>query len=295
VPKGNSEIAAAIGPDGRVFAAINWQKVVHVYDTRPSFGVFVRTAASDREPGKTSTKYFADRPAAEKEARKQIAAVAAKGYTLAAVTPPLPDDERELRLKLLGLGVRVGAVIREAYVPGPSATAFRGPEGPVCPSCGKPMPLLAEAGGVQVYYCRSTHPHCEVATEAWAPGGTRSKLVRRVDTAVPSGWERVLDAPALLDLEFVTGMKQEKALRAARVDEDDWPGARGGDKVGGYPAWVQDAEYPPCPDCGEPMRDLLLQLASDGLCGWQFGDMGTAYVLACATHTARVELIWQAG
>jgi hypothetical protein len=39
----------------------------------------------------------------------------------------------------------------------------------------------------------------------------------------------------------------------------------------------------------------LLQLASNGASGWQWGDLGTAYVLSCKKHPSRAELIWQGG
>lgn len=55
-------------------------------------------------------------------------------------------------------------------------------------------------------------------------------------------------------------------------------------RLGGYPAWIQAAEYPECPDCGAPMP-FVLQLDSylsteDGG-EWLWGNGGIAYVFWC--------------
>lgn len=55
-------------------------------------------------------------------------------------------------------------------------------------------------------------------------------------------------------------------------------------RVGGEPCWVQDAEYPGCPACGEPMGHLM-QLDSDlpTAAGdeWLWGSGGIGYVSWC--------------
>jgi hypothetical protein len=43
------------------------------------------------------------------------------------------------------------------------------------------------------------------------------------------------------------------------------------------------------------MTTLVFQFASNGAAGWQFGDLGTAYVLQCPKHASELELVWQSG
>lgn len=64
-----------------------------------------------------------------------------------------------------------------------------------------------------------------------------------------------------------------------------------GDKLGGYPRWVQDMEYPGCPICHAPMR-LVFQLASCENLPYMFGDMGIAHILQCKTHKDEFAFVW---
>ena len=333
-PKGDSETCFTFAPDGRIAGAVNWQKVIHVYGTESKFGVSIATAPSEADKRKVSQKFFDTADLARKEGEKQILALTGKGFALDSIDPPQGDEDLE-RLELLRRihAGPVAATARTALIPilGPRgkaarATRFRsspilapGESVPACPSCKKPMTCLAEIdlaalpatagltgeGVVQVFYCTNTDSNCEVETEAWMPGKGRSKLVRLVSgqgsaKAAPEGLEVVgfrnaLDAPSKDDLESASGMKAAKALKAAKIDEDEWPGAVPGDKIGGYPAWVQDTEFPRCPACDGAMTELVLQMVSDGAAKVQFGDMGTAYVLRCPSHPSELDLIWQAG
>src|SRR4051794_20707365 len=94
-----------------------------------------------------------------------------------------------------------------------------------------------------------------------------------------------------------------------------WLSTADGTKVGGYPDWVQDPAYPPCP-CGATMELLVMfsswefdgatwgrwlpiqerdVLAADhdvrkevqSAVGVSFGDAGNMYVFACRTCKAR--------
>ena len=72
------------------------------------------------------------------------------------------------------------------------------------------------------------------------------------------------------------------------------PAPRGGDKLGGWPAWVQGIEYPDCPECGEPMA-AILQIDSEDHVAYMFGDYGTAHVFRCRTHPDVVTMSWACG
>lgn len=63
----------------------------------------------------------------------------------------------------------------------------------------------------------------------------------------------------------------------------DWALSNGREnlhRIGGHPTWVQDAEYPACPQCGQTTR-FLLQLDSDLDGGWLWGSGGVLYVFWC--------------
>lgn len=199
---------------------------------------------------------------------------------------------------------------------------------PVCPGCAKPMRMFVQLdlselpadlpyphreGMVQLFYCTSADPLCEVDHEAWQPFG-KSSLARWLSpselaqarqatpadardptgepAAVLEGWE-----PAAPELP---GYEEDVPLPPESLDdlEDGSPAAaneptrpRPGDKLGGWPSWVQGPEYPACPKCKTRML-YLLQLESNGLCRHQFGDLGAGHVSQCPNHPEVVAFGW---
>jgi hypothetical protein len=51
-------------------------------------------------------------------------------------------------------------------------------------------------------------------------------------------------------------------------------------RIGGHPTWIQNADYPECPKCGQTAR-FLLQLDSELDGGWLWGSGGVLYVFWC--------------
>lgn len=70
--------------------------------------------------------------------------------------------------------------------------------------------------------------------------------------------------------------------------------AKGGDKLAGWPHWVQGAEYPSCPRCQQQMR-LVFQLDSNDHLPFMFGDVGTGHVTQCPKHKDVVAFGWACG
>lgn len=68
-----------------------------------------------------------------------------------------------------------------------------------------------------------------------------------------------------------------------------------GDKLAGYPGWVQYNECPDCPVCNRKMEQLIFQLESDDNIPFLWGDVGTAYILQCEEHKEQVAFLWQCG
>ena len=67
--------------------------------------------------------------------------------------------------------------------------------------------------------------------------------------------------------------------------------AEPGDKLGGWPLWIQGAEYPNCPQCKQPMH-LLFQLDSNDNLDFMFGDVGTGHITQCTLHKDVVAFGW---
>ncbi len=66
----------------------------------------------------------------------------------------------------------------------------------------------------------------------------------------------------------------------------------GGDKLAGWPCWIQEPAYPYCPRCGELMQ-FVFQLTTDGHVPFMFGDQGIAYLFQCSQHPEVVAFEWQ--
>src|SRR5690606_21931950 len=129
------------------------------------------------------------------------------------------------------------------------------------------LPYPHRAGMVQLFYCTSAEPLCEVDHEAWQPFG-KSVVARRLSpeelagphapqgdptgdpAAVLLGWEP--GAPEL------PGYEEDVPLPPESMEEiDEALRPRAGDKIGGWPSWVQGPEYPACPECKTRMVYLL--------------------------------------
>jgi uncharacterized protein YwqG len=71
--------------------------------------------------------------------------------------------------------------------------------------------------------------------------------------------------------------------------ERDFP--RHGEKLLGWPAWVQGVEYPKCRICGREMA-LVFQVDSEHNLPYMFGDAGVGHVTQCPEHHAELAFGW---
>lgn len=191
-------------------------------------------------------------------------------------------------------------------------------EWPVCANCSKPMQLFLQlnpktlpaskqmlwgSGLLQFFYCTTSEPLCEVEAQAWAPF-SKSTLLRvasiegeglRIDAepvedAFSSrriiGWEESDDYPSEIELE-----RSGYAFESDLSDEylDLYP--RSGDKLLGWPLWVQDVEYPNCPICDKQMQ-LVFQIDSNDNLPFMFGDAGVAHISNCPDHLQELGFGW---
>lgn len=192
-------------------------------------------------------------------------------------------------------------------------------EWPVCPNCGRHIQLflqlnlaqLPEAargeygeGLIQLFYCTNAEALCDSKCEAFFPF-SRSVVVRLVapegePNAAPApeikrafpprlivGWRETDDYPNV-DESAELGVELERAESEA-LEEAGYP--RPGDKLAGWPQWIQGIEYPDCPDCGETMR-LVFQIDSEDNIPFGFGDVGCSHITQCATHKEQLGFGW---
>jgi hypothetical protein len=199
-----------------------------------------------------------------------------------------------------------------------AALLLPGEPWPACPGCERPMHLFVQLdlatlpaglryphreGMVQLFYCTSAEPPCEVDHEAWQPFG-KSTLARWLSpaqqaaaAAAPPRPYPVGDQAAVVEgwdqgPPEVPGFEEDVPPPPEGLDElDEALGPRRGDKLGGWPSWVQGPEYPRCPRCKSRMV-VLLQLESNGLCHHQFGDLGAGHLSQCPNHPEVVAFGW---
>ncbi|MEM8931053.1 MAG: DUF1963 domain-containing protein [Acidobacteriota bacterium] len=177
-------------------------------------------------------------------------------------------------------------------------------------------------GVLQVFYCSLDDGSCDT----WAPfsGTHHLRIVEPSDVEanppsdieiwpkVPiTGWRRFDDAPdpeehERLGIEYTYDFNQdvvhvrslEPAIELRDVSLDLDPEvehvisrAARGDKLGGWPHWIQGPEYPVCPISGEPM-ELLVQIDSEDHLDYMFGDSGCAHITQSRQHPEILALGW---
>jgi uncharacterized protein YwqG len=195
----------------------------------------------------------------------------------------------------------------------------RGEVWPACGNCGQPLQLFVQlnardlpteaeqrlGGGIlQLFYCTNEQPHCESECEAFFPNA-QSTLLRLLPppgaagmgfVEPPSGmfppkrivsWTEVADYPNEEELEELgVSLGDEEADALAG---QDYP--RSGEKLLGWPAWVQSVEYPSCSEC-EGRMELLFQIDSEQNLPYMFGDVGTGHITQCPVHKHQLAFGW---
>ncbi|HZI18989.1 MAG TPA: DUF1963 domain-containing protein [Pyrinomonadaceae bacterium] len=102
------------------------------------------------------------------------------------------------------------------------------------------------------------------------------------------GWREVCEYPGYMETcDLLLG----RELTDDEEDEIYEAEPRVGDKLGGWPYWVHEPEYPDCPVCGRRMRHVF-QLASEENLNYVFGDHGIGYVTQCTEHKDVMGFHW---
>lgn len=178
-------------------------------------------------------------------------------------------------------------------------------------------------GILQLFYCSTDDGACPT----WEPfSGTHFiRVVPRASGVAASPpaidplpqntvvkWEETQDFPhpeehrslgLSYDYDFKNGLvdvrSEEPQIRADKLDinldvAEAIASSAAGDKLRGWPYWVQGAEYPPCPECATPM-ELLLQVDSNDNLDYMFGDLGCAHLTCCPKHPNVFAFGWACG
>ena len=190
---------------------------------------------------------------------------------------------------------------------------------PVCPNCGNAIQLflqlnsdeLPEESGkpwgdglLQFFYCTNKKPACELDCAAWSEFA-KSVLIRVVPAgdalsayseipvigAFPPkrivGWTQTDDLPQYWEEMQDLGVH----LSEADAEELSETYPREGEKLLGWPYWVQGKEYPNCPECGSEMQ-LVFQIDSEQSLPYMFGDAGAGHITQCPEHRTVPAFRW---
>lgn len=204
-----------------------------------------------------------------------------------------------------------------------------GEEWPLCRNCKRPMQLFVQLniaelpeefkglsemrdGLLQMFYCISMNPPCAIDCEAYNPF-SKSSLLRMVKIAdggtssaigkLPSdkaqakkyfpaktinGWKEMEDYPMYSEIKkhSIFFSKEEEKL----FQSMDFPAQ--GEKLYGWPYWVQDIEYPDCPLCGKKMW-FIFQVDSQDNLPYEFGDSGCGHIFQCSEHRQTLAFGWE--
>jgi hypothetical protein len=178
------------------------------------------------------------------------------------------------------------------------------PEGSFCPAEDEKWQPLAGAGKL-LRVIRSGQQDAPVVPEGFVPFPSR----------VIVGWEHFDDYPSPEEHERL-GLKYVYDFQPGiTITSVEWPegnvrfpaiaepndgstgvaetvsGAAPRDKLGGWPNWVQSADYPACPLCGQPMQ-YVFQIDSEDHVPYMFGDVGCGHITRCAQHADVLAFGW---
>jgi uncharacterized protein YwqG len=192
---------------------------------------------------------------------------------------------------------------------------------PACGVCNAPLPLFVQieldslpaaalktlpkslrSGLLQFFFCTNKDCAAEdygafsrsmVATVL--PRNT--KLVEATGPGFPkreiSGWNQIDDLPDWDDVEALAPSisLDDYDPYWSECDATDKAFPVRGDKLFGWPHWVQGAYYPTCSVCNQEMV-YVLQMASNDHVPFMFGDCGVGHVCICPAHPERGSFYW---
>lgn len=191
-----------------------------------------------------------------------------------------------------------------------------GGDWPVCPNCNNHMqlflqlnlnelPVNAENSLIQLFYCTNDKPMCESDCEAYFPF-SKSVVCRKIKVENPPveitptlvgpfhekriiGWIPIDDYPHYDELADLGLNLDEEDFEILEIAEEGISIA--GDKLFGWPHWVQSVEYPFDRKTGSQMN-LLFQLDSEVNLPYMFGDSGIGHLTQSPDNENELAFAW---
>jgi hypothetical protein len=121
-----------------------------------------------------------------------------------------------------------------------------------------------------------------------------------------TGWKKVADFPGAAEFPELGLTYENGKLECAELDFVDENVAiedflrlhrcLAGDKLGGWPNWVQvHTSYPKCPRCMNRMDTVVFQVGADDNIPFMFADGGYGPILQCPVHMDVLGFSWDSG
>lgn len=152
---------------------------------------------------------------------------------------------------------------------------------------------------------------CQSLRIVMPDGGVSPTVTPEFDNWFPAKrivrWNRSDDFPSTAEREMLgLGYGSDEVLRCpdlgveqdATIDDYfDWSydHAFRGNKLSGWPMWVQNVEYVDCPTCGLRMDVLVFQIAYDDNIPFMLGDGGIGQIIQCPKHKDALAFVWASG
>jgi uncharacterized protein YwqG len=187
---------------------------------------------------------------------------------------------------------------------------------PICPNCNQhkqlflqlemeKLPINPQNGLLQLFYCITEKSDCETELEAFFPfsaavtcrkievDGDSITIEPNIKTVfeekIIKDWKAIEDFPhfeELSDLEI----EFEDEIIEKILDEELRPTLQG-DKLFGFPHWIQSVEYPNDRETGTRM-ELIFQLDSEDNLPYMFGDSGIGHITQSPDNEQELAFAW---
>ena len=187
---------------------------------------------------------------------------------------------------------------------------------PVCPNCGKhqqlflqlnlsTLPVNQAEGLIQLFYCTTDNGefYCEDELMAYAPD-SKISTCRKIqiegqsaaitpmieelfDEKIIENWGAVDDYPhpeEIFELDIKFSDEEIDILFKNNIT------ATTGDKLFGYPYWVQGVEYPT--DANGEFMEMVFQLDSEKNLPYMFGDLGVGHLTQSKNDDEKLSFGW---
>jgi len=167
------------------------------------------------------------------------------------------------------------------------------------------LPISAENSLIQLFYCTNREPLCEVNCDAYSafsesvvcrkiqiettPFRIQPNLVEIFDEKRIVAWIPVDDYPHYDELDGLGLNIDDNDYEILEIEEIGIPKA--GDKLFGWPHWVQSIEYPFDRKTGSQMN-LLFQLDSKVNLPYMFGDLGVSHLTQSTDDPNELAFAW---